>query len=64
MAGSGLKDLLCCVSGKDYNVRAISLCSSDITPNGSGLRLFSEKKKGIVNMFSSDEDEQWSTLEQ
>lgn len=39
MAESGLKDLLCCVSGKDYNVRAISLCSSDITPNSSGLRL-------------------------
>lgn len=36
MAGSGLKDLLCYVSGK----------------------------KGIVNMFSSDDDEQWSTLEQ
>lgn len=39
MAGSGLKDLLCCVSGKDYYVRAISLCSSDITLNNSELCL-------------------------
>lgn len=66
MAGSGLKDLLCCVSGKDYYVRAISLCSNDITPNNSGLRLsLSWEKKGIVNMFSTDEDDvYWATLEQ